>query len=106
MIRRNAWIGCPNKRVEEPESADVLMTSTEQFAVAEQHVTFVEPPCEAVGAGHRRMIDVSSTKEQRPKQRLRLESFPSFVRCLNKFVLGLSAIRAYCGLKEAESEIN
>lgn len=40
MIRRNAWIGLPKERVGELESADVLMTSTEQFAVAGESCYF------------------------------------------------------------------
>lgn len=72
----------------------------------ENHVTFVEPPCEAAGAGQRRMIDVSNTQEERPKKRPRLASFPSFVERLSKFVLGLSAIRVYYGFKEAKSKFN
>ncbi|PMD17965.1 hypothetical protein NA56DRAFT_648142 [Hyaloscypha hepaticicola] len=58
MTRRNAWIGRPEEIVGEPESVAVLMTSTEQLAVAENHVTFVEPPCEAADAPRRGLIDV------------------------------------------------
>jgi hypothetical protein len=61
MIRRNAWIGRPKERVEEPGPVDVLMTATEQFAVAENHVTFAEPQREAADAHQRRPIDVSNT---------------------------------------------
>ena len=103
MTRRNAWIGRPEEIVGEPESVAVLMTSTEQLAVAENHVAFVEPPCEAADAPRRGLIDVSNTQEERPKKRARLASFPSFVGHLSKFVLALSAIRVYCGFKEAKS---
>jgi hypothetical protein len=75
MIRRNAWVGRPEEIVGEPESADVLMTSTEQFAVAENHVTFLEPPCEAAGAGQRRMIDVGTPKKRGPRKGLDLHLF-------------------------------
>ena len=105
MTRRNAWIGRPKEIVGGPESADVLMTSTEQFAAAENHVTFVEPQCEAADAPRRGLIDVSNIQEERPKKRPRLASFPSFVRRLSKFVLGLSPIRVDCGFKKAKSSI-
>ena len=75
MIRRNAWIGRPKESVGEPESADVLITSTEQFAAAETHVTFVEPQCEAAAAGQRRLIDVSNTQEKAPRKGLELHLF-------------------------------